>query len=192
MAASWVSRPLRASAARAEAVRAALRTAWLRLSHVGVRIGPLTRVGPGLILAVTDGATLSVGADCRIGNGCRIVVKRGALAIGDHCFIGDACTICANESISIGQDVLIAERVSIRDQDHGIDGRGPIHAQPMQTAPIVIGAGAWIGAGAVVLRGAWIGEGAVIGANAVVRGVIPDRAVAAGVPARVLRQRSAC
>jgi len=52
-----------------------------------------------------------------------------------------------------------------------------------------VGEGAWLGAGATVLDGVSIGDGAIVGAGAVVRGDVPARAVAAGVPARVIGSR---
>jgi acetyltransferase-like isoleucine patch superfamily enzyme len=55
----------------------------------------------------------------------------------------------------------------------------------------MIGAGAWLGAGAKVLDGVSIGDRAVIGAGAVVRDAVPDAAVAVGVPARIVGQRDA-
>ena len=53
--------------------------------------------------------------------------------------------------------------------------------------PIVIGEGTWIGAGATVLGGVTIGRGVVIAAGSVVTADIPDNVVAAGVPARAIR-----
>ncbi len=52
-----------------------------------------------------------------------------------------------------------------------------------------IGDGSWLGHGTVVLPGARIGRNVVVGANSVVKGELPDDCLAAGVPARVLRQR---
>jgi acetyltransferase-like isoleucine patch superfamily enzyme len=51
-----------------------------------------------------------------------------------------------------------------------------------------IGCNVWLGDGVVVLAGAVIGDGSVIGANSVVSGTIPANAIAAGSPARVLKQ----
>ena len=51
-----------------------------------------------------------------------------------------------------------------------------------------IGAGSWLGAGVIVLPGAVIGRNVVAAAGSVVRGVVPDCCVIAGVPARVVRE----
>jgi virginiamycin A acetyltransferase len=53
----------------------------------------------------------------------------------------------------------------------------------------VVGHDVWIGHGALILPGARIGSGVIVGAGAVVAGQVPDYAVVAGNPARVLRLR---
>jgi acetyltransferase-like isoleucine patch superfamily enzyme len=63
-----------------------------------------------------------------------------------------------------------------------------IRDQPSSKNPVRIGSGAWIGSAAVVM--ADVGKDAVVGAGAVVTKPIADRAIAGGVPARVLRERT--
>ena len=53
---------------------------------------------------------------------------------------------------------------------------------------VSIGAGSWLGTGAVILPGSAIGRNVVVAAGAVVRGKVPDRCVVAGIPARVVRE----
>jgi acetyltransferase-like isoleucine patch superfamily enzyme len=113
------------------------------------------------------------------------------LRIGDRCVIGRGSHIVAHQSIEIGDDVWTGPYVYITDQNHGYaDPDTPIGRQLPVNRPVRIGAGSWLGAGAIVLPGAQIGRNAVIAAGSVVRGQIPDRCVVAGVPARIVREHT--
>ena len=92
--------------------------------------------------------------------------------------------------LSIGSEVLIGAHAKVLSAGHEIDGGDEIIARNRITrSRIVIGDGAWIGAGAIVLEGVHIGRGAVVAAGAVVRTDVPDGMIAAGVPARLVRRR---
>ena len=79
--------------------------------------------------------------------------------------------------------------VYITDQNHNYtDPDVPIGRQLPLNSAVSIGAGSWLGAGSIVLPGAVIGRNVVVAAGSVVRGVVPDRCVVAGVPARVVRK----
>ena len=67
----------------------------------------------------------------------------------------------------------------------------PIRLQGIYKRDVVIGANVWIGYGAAFLRGVTVGDNAVIGTSAVVARDVPSNAVAAGIPARVIRMREA-
>ena len=85
------------------------------------------------------------------------------------------------KKIDIGKNVIISERVVIRDSNnHKI-----LKKDFKETAPIVIGDNVWIGLGATILSGVTIGDGAVIAAGAVVTKDVPPKALVAGVPATV-------
>ena len=78
------------------------------------------------------------------------------------------------------------------DFDHGIvDVERAIREQGIYKRDVHVGSNVWIGYGACILRGVRVGDNCVIGTSAVVTGDIPDNAVAAGNPARVLRMREA-
>jgi acetyltransferase-like isoleucine patch superfamily enzyme len=112
-----------------------------------------------------------------------------ALSIGDRCLIGRGSGIVAHESIEIGDDVFTGHHVYVTDANHGYeDVDVPIGRQLAAPRPVSIGAGSWIGHGAIVLPGSVIGEHVVVGAGSVVTGEIPDLCVAVGVPARVVRR----
>lgn len=139
-------------------------------------------------LRATDGGTARLGHGVSIDRFADITVKNGRLEIGSNSYIGQHSVICARQAITIGSDCLIAEHVTIRDQDHRF-GPGLITARAgFNSAPVMIGNNVWIGAKATVTKGVTIGDNAVIGANSVVNRDIPSNSVAVGIPARVIRR----
>lgn len=117
------------------------------------------------------------------------MVSNPVLRIGDRCLIGRYNAIVAHFSVEIGDDVFTGMNVYITDQNHTYEDLDlPIGRQWPVEDPVRIGSGSWIGSGAVILPGAQIGRHVVVAANSVVRGVIPDHCVVAGVPARIVRR----
>ncbi len=112
-----------------------------------------------------------------------------ALSIGNGTSIAGNCVISAVRSIKLGEEVLLARNVYISDHIHKYTGRNTsILDQGLdKIRPVVIERGAWLGQNVVVCPGVRIGEGAVIGANSVVTKDVPDRCIAAGSPARVVK-----
>jgi acetyltransferase-like isoleucine patch superfamily enzyme len=125
--------------------------------------------------------------------GHRTILKgdhRGRLVIGDGTWIGEQAFLHAAGGLTIGRNVGIGPGVRIITSSHEEAGRAtPILHSPIAFAPVVIGDDADLGVSAVVLPGVTIGRGVQVGAGAVVTGDLPEYAVAAGVPARVLRLR---
>jgi acetyltransferase-like isoleucine patch superfamily enzyme len=137
---------------------------------------------------------ISIGANVLIGPGSWLIVPRRdsagpVIEIGDRVRMNQT-SISAVESVIIEEGVGIARGVYISDHAHGFDDPDlPIRDQPLSIPrPVRICRGAWLGQNVVVLPGVTIGPGAVIGANSVVRTDIPERAVAVGAPARVIRE----
>ena len=140
-----------------------------------IHIGERTMIGPGVTLS----AGMVPGQQC---------ITDPVVSIGDRCLIGRGSGIVGHLRIEIGDDVWTGHHVYVTDQNHGYeDPDVPISRQVQPERPVRIGAGSWIGHGAVVLPGAQIGEHVVIGANSVVTGDIPPYSVAVGAPARVVR-----
>lgn len=167
------------------------RLARVRLACPGVVVGPGARLSAGVVLQATDGGRVRIGRNCHVGRGTIIRAQGGEIAIGDDAFIGPWCVLTSKESVSIGDDALIAERVSIRDQNHRIHGAAstPIRAAGFDTAPVAIADDVWIGAGVVVLQGVTVGAGAVVAANSVVTRAVPARTIVGGAPAVRLSER---
>ena len=108
--------------------------------------------------------------------------------IEDRAYIGPRCHLGL---VHLEQDVLLAAGVHIPSgpRTHGTDPSAPIRDQAGDLRRVRVGAGSWIGSNAVVLAN--VGRETIVGAGAVVTRPLPDRVVAAGVPARVVRQRDA-
>ena len=107
--------------------------------------------------------------------------------IGEHAYIGPNCHVGFAD---IERDVLIAPCVHIPSGGltHGGDAPDvPLRNQTGDRHCVRIGANSWIGSAAVVM--ADVGSQTIVGAGAVVTRPIPDRVIAAGVPARVIRSR---
>lgn len=162
---------------------------WVRFRYRNVDFGAGCDVRRGLDLYVPPSAHVRFGARCVLD--CGLTVEcHGTLDVGERTVFGHHVTIGVRDRVTIGEACLIAELVSIRDHDHRFDDLTvPILDQGWVAAPVVIGDGVWIGAKATIVKGVTIGDGAVIGAGAVVTKDVPPRAIALGVPARVVRYR---
>ena len=116
----------------------------------------------------------------------------GEVAIGDETHIQPRCQISAYKGhVRIGMRVEIGPSCAFYPYNHALDPGIPIRRQPLQSkGGILVGDDVWLGYGVILLDGAEIGDGAAIGAGSVVTGRIPANAIAAGVPARVLRYRA--
>jgi len=113
--------------------------------------------------------------------------------IGENVFIGDYSTIRATRtSVTIGRDTLIAQNVKLVAMNHAFMRKDQLIKEQdldLDKMGIVIGEDCWVGAGAVILPGVTLGRGVVVGANAVVTKNVPDYAIVAGNPARILKYR---
>jgi lipopolysaccharide O-acetyltransferase len=112
-----------------------------------------------------------------------------ALRIGDRVGIRPYCMISVSESVILEDDVIVGAFSSIIDSDHTYAlGRPNVMHNPVESTPIRIGRGTWLGERVAVLRGSDIGRCCIVGANSVVRGQIPDYSIAVGAPAKVVGQ----
>ena len=136
-------------------------------------------------------AGITIGNDVIISRNCVVQGKTGPVSIGDKTDIGCNAILSSGGGIHIGHHVLIAGNCYIGGGRYVSDRLDiPMMEQGVYTnGPVVIGDDVWLGAGSVVLDGVKIGNGAIIGAGAVVTKDVPEYAIAAGVPARVIRTR---
>jgi len=109
------------------------------------------------------------------------------VSIGDGTFFNYDCLILDVAAVTIGTACQIATRVQFLTATHPIDPE-PRRRGWESGEPIVVGDNVWLGGGAIVCPGVTIGDDTVVGAGAVVTRDLPPGVVAAGVPARVVRE----
>ncbi|GGT91737.1 sugar acetyltransferase [Streptomyces violascens] len=110
------------------------------------------------------------------------------LTLGNGVVLGRGSHVIADTTVTIGSDTYCGPYVYITSTNHSYDDpHQPVGKQWPRMEPVEIGPGCWLGTGAVVLPGARLGRNVVVAAGAVVRGEVPDHAVVAGAPARIVR-----
>lgn len=109
--------------------------------------------------------------------------------LGNNSDLGLRCRI--NGKVIIGDDVIMAPDVAIYTVNHNTERIDvPIKYQGItEERPVIIGDGTWICSRVIILPGVKIGKGVVVGAGAVITKDIPDFAVVAGNPAKIVRIR---
>ena len=154
------------------------------------------------IIAKSKTAMINIGDNCRMNSGIltnlvgmyqrTIIVARGkgSIKIGNNVGISGT-TIYARKEITIGDNCLIGANTKIIDNDfHPVDPMVRL-ATPndnIASATITIGNNVFVGCNSLVLKGVTIGDNSVIGAGSVVVKDIPANCVAAGNPAKVIKE----
>jgi acetyltransferase-like isoleucine patch superfamily enzyme len=156
-----------------------------------------------------DQETVELGTGCFIapeaaifGEPGRAVVLGHRVAIAAQAFLhgplslGDEVSVNARASLDgggrgivVGKGTRIASGAVLYAFDHGMAEARPIREQPVRSRGIVVGEDVWIGANAGITDGVTLGDHAVVAMGAVVTRDVPDWAIVAGVPARIIGDR---
>jgi acetyltransferase-like isoleucine patch superfamily enzyme len=163
------------------------------LRHPGkIRIGDDVAVDDGCVLDAKGTANdgIRIGRRVFLGRNTILACKEGDIVLEDGVNISYQCAVFSASSVRIGADTLLAAYCYVVGGGHGFDRTDvPVIRQGRPSKGVDVGRGAWLGAGAVVLDGVSVGHDAIVGAHAVVTQDVPPFAVAAGSPARVIRDR---
>ena len=173
-----------------------------------IRWGMIVSASRVLALKLRLGKRVEVGFDTHIGPNCRLIVldtarvrlrgaflsrsvvidasKNGVLEIG-RSWIGPGSIISAQQFVSIGDGSLIADYVTIRDQNHIQSPEVPLSSWRYTTAPVLIGHDVWIASKVTVVAGVTIADHAMCAAGAVVTKNVDSWQKVGGVPAHPLR-----
>jgi acetyltransferase-like isoleucine patch superfamily enzyme len=168
-----------------------LRRRW-RINRLAAEGGYfIRRPVEGELLEALDEGRLEIGEGTLLEPGCWLTLAPQArIRIGEGCFLNRETMLAASELIEIGDHVMFANHCFVGDSEHRYDDpTKPITWQGFEPqGPVRIGDNVWFGVGCVVTGGVTIGERCVIGSNSVVTRDLPPGAIAAGVPAKVIRE----
>jgi maltose O-acetyltransferase len=108
------------------------------------------------------------------------------LSIGEHCHFNLGASIDLTQPVEIGNRVDFGFKVSIFT-DPRIRMDAAWYPASNKIASVIIGDGAWLATGCVICPGVTVGKGAIVAAGALVCTDVPDNALVAGVPSKVIR-----
>jgi acetyltransferase-like isoleucine patch superfamily enzyme len=136
--------------------------------------------------------TITIGTNVYVGH--NTILKgyyKNEMTIGPNTWIGQNCFFHSAGGLQIGSHVGIGPYVKIITSTHDEkDTSKAIIQNEIRFDRVIIESGSDIGIGSIIMPGCKIGAKAIIGAGSVVTGNIPEYAVAAGVPARIMRYRN--
>lgn len=145
----------------------------------------------GNVLEALDDGRLTIGNGTLFEPGCWLTIgDEGRLEIGEGCFLNQGVMLAVMEKVTIGDHTMFANNCFVSDANHKYDDpEVPITWQGFESkGPTAIGSNCWFGVNCVVTSGVTIGDRCVIGSNSVVTSDIPGGSIAAGTPAKVLRE----
>jgi len=176
---------------------------WINFLGCGVKLSFARNIIIGRGVFVGD--HVFINALCRAGVliGNNVTIKAGTkidctgvfselgegIVIEDRVGISENCFIQVRGKVVIEHDVIIGPSVKIFSENHDFeDPSKNIREQGTNRLGVIIGAGSWIGSGAIILDGVTIGSNSVVAAGSVVTKTVQPRTVVGGNPARVLKQ----
>ena len=164
----------------------------LRIHRHALRAGAFIRFPvQGNVLESLDSGQLTIGKGTLLEPSCWITISEGArVSVGEGCFLNIGTMIAAQEEVTIGDHTMFANGCFVSDAAHAYDRDDiPVTWQGFTSkGPTRIGSNCWFGVNCVVNTGVTIGDRCVIGANSVVTKDVPPGVIAAGAPAKVIRE----
>jgi len=171
-------------------------------ANSNIQFGNNVMIFPETIIKIyKNTGIIRIGNETCVRGELELQLEGASILIGEKCYIGDHTRIWADESIMIGNRVLIAHNCNIFDssthptdsEERAIDAENIIRkgirkkANTLSIMPIKIENDVWIGSGSTILKGVTIGEGAIVGAGSVVTKNVPALSLVGGNPAKVIK-----
>lgn len=163
-----------------------------------IEIGKNAKFGNYVTLQGLGSEGIKIGNNVSLGDYSKIVVSTSLnnigqyIKIGDNVGIGEYAYLGGAGGLEIGKDTIVGQYLSCHPENHVIeDLNTPIRHQGVTRQGIKIGENCWIGSKVTILDGVTIGNGCVIAAGAVVTKSFPANSIIGGVPAKIIKNRTA-
>ncbi len=157
-----------------------------------IRIGDNVVIDDNVVLDAKgeNNRGLFIGDGVFVGRNTILSCKNGDIHLEDGANIGFNCEIFSANKVTVGKNVLMAAYCYLVGGTHTFARTDiPILHQSREARGIAVGDNAWLGAHVVVFDGVELGKESIVGAGAVVSKNVPDWQIAAGVPAKVVKDR---
>ena len=157
-----------------------------------IKIGDNVIIDDGCVLDAKgkDNKGICICDGVFLGRNSILNCQNGDIILEQNVNIGSNCTIFSASSVRVRADNLIAAYCYLVGGTHRFDDPSiPVLNQGRESRGITVGPGGWLGAHVTVFDGVQIGKHVVIGAGSIVNRDLPDFAIAAGVPAKILKKR---
>ena len=158
--------------------------------HANIRLGRKCKIHSAASVDAVPGKGVDLGDAVTLNRYAYVQGGLGGVVLGNRVEVNNFSVIDGTGGVTIGDDSLLGPGVHIISYQHGTALNSSIRSQSVVAKPISIGHDVWICANAVILGGVTIGDGAVIAAGAVVRSDVAPYTMVAGVPARMIKNRS--
>ncbi len=145
----------------------------------------------GNVLESLDDGRLDIGEHTLLEPGCWLTIgDEGHLEIGSGTFLNMGCMVAVQDRVTIGDHTMFANHCFVTDASHRYDDPDtPVPWQGFSSkGPTSIGSNCWFGVNCVVTSGVTVGDRCVVGSNSVVTRDLPSGVIAAGAPAKVVRE----
>ena len=141
-------------------------------------------------IIVEKGARLEIGNNVKLEHDTVVYCKKGSVVrIGNNTSTGHHTEISCNNSIDLGNDIIMSAFTYITDSNHRYDLKDvPIRSQGMSVGKTKVGSNVWLGRGAMILKDAEVGDHSVVGANSVVTKKFDGNSVLGGIPAVLVKK----
>lgn len=141
-------------------------------------------------IVINKNAQLVLKNGSYISSYCQILISKNAqIKLGKNVYIGEFSRLVSRKQISIGDNTLLANNVSIYDHDHRFGNPDKTIAdQGFMNGNVEIENNCWLGTNVVVLKNTVINKNSVVGANAVINGINKISGVYVGIPAKLKKE----